>query len=141
MIFNDPDSTSVATQSNGFRMCTMRDRFIRKDDLSPRHVMQGAEKSSCCRFRNEDGSRTAEICQAGFSHVLTSPLSPPPKAGLRVKHGLIFCWCLESLDPTEWSWLLFCGLLNLFCLNANGQMWTLCPAIICAFSSSSLSCF
>lgn len=46
MIFNDPDSTSVATQSNGFRMCTMRDRFIRKDDLSSSHVMQGPEELS-----------------------------------------------------------------------------------------------
>lgn len=66
-------------------MCTMRDRFIRKDDLSNSHVIQGTEKSSCCKFRDKDESHTAEVYQADFSHVLTPPLSPLPKAGLRVE--------------------------------------------------------
>lgn len=120
-------------------MCTMRDRFIRKDNLSNSHVMQGIEKSSCCRFQDRGGSCTADIYQGGFCHVLTSLLPSPPKAELRVKHGLVFCWCLESLDPKEWSWLVFCSPLNFSCLNASGQMWTLCPATICTFSSSSFS--
>lgn len=58
---------------------------------------------------------------------LASPMSSHHFCPLLQKQGceLNTAWCLKSLDPKEWSWVVFCGLLNFCCLHANAQMWTL----------------
>lgn len=62
---------------------------------------------------------------------LASPMSSHHFCPLLQKQGcgLNTAWCLKSLDPKEWSWVVFCGLLNFCCLHANAQMWTLCCGI------------
>lgn len=68
--------------------------------------------------------------------IVASPMSSH-NGHLLQKQGceLNTAWCLESLDPKEWSWAVFCGCLDFSCLHASGQMWILCPGISCTFAS------